>query len=1115
MPLISPGVEVSVVNESFYSSAGPGTVPAIFVASASNKMNAAGTDIAAGTLKRNAERPYLVSSQRELAELFGDPTFYVGANNTPIHGSELNEYGLHAAYSYLGSNNRAWVMRADLDLNQLMPATQAPTGDPLPGTYWLDVKQCDWGTFEWNEPLQRFEKVTPIAVYEEGDMSYGTINTNGTDGYIPKASIGSVGSYAVVFGSTVARVFYRNSNGVWVLLGSNPWKASFPTVGGKQANPVFSNASAILSINGVNVTVLSTDTVHDVAANITGAGITGITGGTIYNRLVIYSNGTAGGNGDVEISGDLSLLSELDITVDTSGNSKTYYCPQLHIDKHMRVPAFKRRDATPRPSGSAWIKTTALGGGANWSLRGWNDVSKGWDIVDVPIYETAQDAIFQMDRTGGGANIPVGDVYARYNVSEDANVLATFKLYKRALSGPTVVTGDRIGSSGVTTKTYNIMMSSTDYGSPSLSSGVSISFTTTGTALDSEIVAGAIAGAGVPNVSARVTDRNELELVHELGGEIRIIDDSVNPVLNQMGLTPYVNINTGARNLYYAPGTDGYTTPLVMNVSGWSPTADLGDRTVSFYIAGSVAASSLPDDGRLWYNPTIDEVDIMIHNGDTWVGYHNYNSMYQYCDPAGPIVSASMPTYQSDGTPLVEGDLWIETVDIDNYPKIYRFNEDMATGSGMLTVNIANGWELLDTTDQTTDNGVLFADARYNTTGQGGGEPGSIVELLTNDYLDPDAPDPALYPRGMLLWNTRRSGFNVKKFVRNHIDMLSENTRYYHEPTNDYYPHRWVTESSNQENGKGSFGRIAQRRVVVQALQSMIASNEDIRDNERYVFNLMATPGYPELIGEMVSMNYDRKLSTFIVGDCPARLSNSSTDITEWATNKNQATEDNDYGLVSADDYMAVYYPWGLTSDNFGRNVAVPPSYMMLSTIAQSDRISYPWFAPAGVRRGGIINASSVGYITSESEFQPISLNEGQRDTLYENNVNPITYMNNLGIVAYGQKTRSRGSSAMDRINVSRLVIHLRHQLDTATRPFVFQPNDEITRDEVRNVVNGLLVDLMAQRALYDFMVVCDESNNTPTRIDRNELWIDVAIEPIRAVEFIYIPLRIKNTGSI
>jgi phage tail sheath protein FI len=331
----------------------------------------------------------------------------------------------------------------------------------------------------------------------------------------------------------------------------------------------------------------------------------------------------------------------------------------------------------------------------------------------------------------------------------------------------------------------------------------------------------------------------------------------------------------------------------------------------------------------------------------------------------------------------------------------------------------------------------------------------------------------------------------------------------------DYYPHRWVTESGNQGDGSGSFGRKAQRKVIVQSLQAMLNSNDDIRDDESRIFNLMATPGYPELIGEMITLNYDRGLTAFVIGDTPARLEPNATSLNNWATNQALAPEDNDDGLVSRDEYFGIFYPWGFTSDNAGNNVVVPPSHMMLRTVALSDQVSFPWFAPAGTRRGGITNATATGFVDAEGEFVTVALNEGQRDTLYAQNVNPITFISGAGLVNFGQKTRARGSSALDRINVARLVIYLRSQLNQLAKPYIFEPNDKITRDEIKQAAESLMLELVGQRALYDFLVVCDESNNTPSRIDRNELYLDIAIEPVKAVEFIYIPLRLKNTGEI
>ena len=190
---------------------------------------------------------------------------------------------------------------------------------------------------------------------------------------------------------------------------------------------------------------------------------------------------------------------------------------------------------------------------------------------------------------------------------------------------------------------------------------------------------------------------------------------------------------------------------------------------------------------------------------------------------------------------------------------------------------------------------------------------------------------------------------------------------------------------------------------------------------------------------------------------------------------------------------------------------------MMLRTYALSDQQSYPWFAPAGIRRGVVDNATSVGYVDAQTgEFKLASLPQNIRDVMAQNGkINPIATMSGVGLVAYGQYTRANTSSALDRVNVARLVAYLRRQLDILAKPYLFEPNDKRTRGEIKNAAQSLLLELVGQRALYDFIVVCDESNNTPDRIDRSELWMDIAIEPTKAVEFIYIPLRLVNTGAI
>ena len=193
-----------------------------------------------------------------------------------------------------------------------------------------------------------------------------------------------------------------------------------------------------------------------------------------------------------------------------------------------------------------------------------------------------------------------------------------------------------------------------------------------------------------------------------------------------------------------------------------------------------------------------------------------------------------------------------------------------------------------------------------------------------------------------------------------------------------------------------------------------------------------------------------------------------------------------------------------------------PPSHLMLRTIVRNDEIAFPWLAPAGIRRGIIDNAERIGYINAATgEFTTIATGQGLRDTLYENKINPITFIPGVGITNFGNKTESALTSALDRINVARLVAFLRGRLQQLGKNYLFEPNDQITRDEFTNAVEGLMIDLVAKRGIYDYLVVCDLSNNTPARIDRNELYMDIAIEPVKAVEFIYIPVRIENTGAI
>ena len=482
-------------------------------------------------------------------------------------------------------------------------------------------------------------------------------------------------------------------------------------------------------------------------------------------------------------------------------------------------------------------------------------------------------------------------------------------------------------------------------------------------------------------------------------------------------------------------------------------------------------------DGTYWYDPSFI-VDILENK----INGASRNIWDDFTDTL--TIATAEPTSPSPSA----GDLWLDTDASGSYPVLRRFT--------------AGAFVLIDNTDQTTALGIVFADAREQPIAAGVGAGINNGVQSGDPDLDSDVVDPLLFPVGTLLFNTRYSGRNVKLWTEDAVTSPAN-------PTLD----RWVSASGNNQDGSLIAGPDAQKKVVTNKIASVITSSEEVRDDTIF-YNLLATPGYPELMDELLTLNVDRKEQAFVIGDSPFHLSDSTTDLQAWSSNSANAPGNGDVGLVSADENLAVYYPSGLSTNVDGSEVVVPASHMILRTMAFNDQVSYPWFAPAGYTRGIVNNASAVGYLNSSDEFIVSSLNEGQRDTLQLNNVNPIASIPNRGLVVFGQKTRQATSSALDRINVARLINHIRFQADQLGQPFLFEPNDRVTREAVKESFNAFLAELVTLRGLTDFLVVVDESNNTPARIDRNELWIDIAVQPVKSIEFIFIPIRIKNTGA-
>ena len=1093
MALVSPGVEVTVIDESQYIPSAVNTVPYFVVATAQNKVSGDGVTVAAGTTAANANQTFLITSQRDLVATFGVPFFYNTTTGTPINGYELNEYGLLAAYSALGVTNRAYVQRVNVDLTELTASLSRPTGDAADGTYWLDTSESIWGILEWNQSTATFTPKIPIQITDTANVVNASLGT--IAGLTPLPSIGSIGDYAVVAFATSSPGYYKNTSNAWVHIGSDDWKLSWPTVTGT-ASPASLTAGSDIFINDSLVTVGSGGTgltVAGLATAINTASITGVTAAAVNGRLAIFVDSTAsndGSTGDGGIvaidpgpNGGAALLSALGI------NGAEYFAPTYFDGYSYESPRWRSTDTAPRPSGSIWNNLSVANNGVNLSVKEYDALLDEWVNQTVNVYTTFSTANNDLDPTGGGLAIPVGTLFALSNVFEGITTpLRTFgfTVYRMSSLGQTVVTGSteptgfNVGDS--------FLMAASGVNTAQINTGT-VTIGGTGTVAD---FISAVSAANVPFVSAEVNSAGNVVFVHSQGGVIGLTN-SVGTAVTQAGIT------AATTNVFVDPAN-----PNQLFLTKWTTSPEFT------YTASTTSPDQDPAQGTLWYYSTASEADILIQDNGSWQGYQNVINDVRGFDltltnASGPIFAATAPTTQTDvaASALQYGDLWINTSDLENWPDLYRWEP----------LDGVDQWVQVDTSDQTTENGVFFADARWapNGTTDPVSDPiPTIASLLTSDYLDLDAPDPALYPQGMLLFNTRRSGYNVKSFQENYFNATD-----YPDDTLPTQKNTWLSVSGNKPSGAMFAGRQAQRQIIIQALRAGIDTSAAARE-EQNQFNLIATPGYPELITNMIALSNERNNTLFVVGDTPLRLDVSGNSLVAWATNNNGLGLETGDGLVSTSNFAAAFYPSCQTNDLSGNTVVAPASHMMIRTILRSDAASYPWFAPAGTRRGVVDNATAIGYIEAATgEFQQLAVGQAVRDILYERNINPITFIPGVGITNFGNKTTTAVTTALDRINVARLVAFLRGRLEEIGKLFLFEPNDEITRNQIRNTVESLMIDLVAKRALYDYLVVCDLSNNTPARIDRNELYVDIAIEPVKAIEFIYIPLRIKNTGEI
>ena len=268
-----------------------------------------------------------------------------------------------------------------------------------------------------------------------------------------------------------------------------------------------------------------------------------------------------------------------------------------------------------------------------------------------------------------------------------------------------------------------------------------------------------------------------------------------------------------------------------------------------------------------------------------------------------------------------------------------------------------------------------------------------------------------------------------------------------------------------------------------------------LSNQDEYDINLLLMPGILSATHNVVATKaidvVEERGDCFLILDPVVYGSNLTTATTQAETRDS--------------NYAAMYWPWiQIPEPDLGKNVWVPPSVAMAGIYAFNDKVAHPWFAPAGLNRGGID-------IAVQAERK---LTQGNRDSLYESNVNPIATFPGQGVCVWGQKTLQKKASALDRVNVRRLLIKLKKFIASTSRFLVFEQNNAKTRNRFLNIVNPYMEQVQSNSGLSAFRVVMDDTNNTPDTIDRNILYGQIFVQPTRTAEFIVLDFTIQPSGA-
>ena len=436
-------------------------------------------------------------------------------------------------------------------------------------------------------------------------------------------------------------------------------------------------------------------------------------------------------------------------------------------------------------------------------------------------------------------------------------------------------------------------------------------------------------------------------------------------------------------------------------------------------------------------------------------------------------------------------------------------NSTSAETSGALASGSADNvrWQIVNSNTGSGTFDLLIRRGNDNTL-----QP-VVLETWTGLSLDPNSPN----------YISRVIGDSVQNYnsVRNQVEYSGsyDNRSNYitvasvNYTTPNYYDNNGVAKAqytaSIPVNASGAFGGASGAIKGGANFYDKISSTDTqgltggcydnminlLANTDDYKFNVLFTPGlydadYAGQISSIITNTQNRGDNIFVLD--PVAYNKTVSTVTAQAASRNTS-------------YAAEYWPWCQVVDpSTGNIVWCPASTVIAGVYAYNDSVAEPWFAPAGINRGGL---STV--VRAE-----IKLSQTNRDTLYTGKVNPIATFPGTGVVVYGQKTLQTAASALDRVNVRRLLISLKSYISQVANNLVFEQNTIATRNNFLSQVNPYLTSVQQRQGLYAFKVIMDDTNNTPDVIDRNELVGQIYLQPTKTAEFIYLDFNVTPTGA-